>query len=74
MKKEEFNVVGMHCVGCSMGISKLLRKSKGIADVEVHLSDSKLTITYDEETVDHAQIIATVARLGYKAVPESKTT
>ncbi len=73
MKKEEFIVVGMHCVGCSMGISKLLKKHKGIADVEVHLSDSRLSITYDEQAVNHEQIITTVARLGYKAVPEHKT-
>jgi copper chaperone CopZ len=72
MKKEEFSVIGMHCVGCSMGISKLLKKNKGIEDVEVHLSDSKLTITYDETTVDHQEIINTVARLGYKAVPDQQ--
>jgi copper chaperone CopZ len=55
-----------------MGISKLLKKNKGIEDVEVHLSDSKLTITYDETTVDHQEIINTVARLGYKAVPDQQ--
>ena len=72
MKKEEFSVIGMHCIGCSMGISKLLKKNKGIEDVQVHLSDSKLTITYDETTVNHKEIIDTVARLGYKAVPDQQ--
>ena len=67
MKKENVDVSGMHCVSCSIGISKLLRKQKGINDVEVTLSESKLSVTYDETKVDHQTIIDTIGRLGYKA-------
>lgn len=72
MKKVEYDVLGMHCVSCSMGISKLLKKTNGVTDVEVRLSDSKVHVTFDEQTVNDQIIINTVARLGYKAVPSKK--
>ncbi len=68
MKKVEYDVVGMHCVSCSMGISKLLKRTKGVDDVDVELSKSKITITYDEALVNDKIIVDTVGRLGYKAV------
>jgi P-type Cu+ transporter len=68
MKKETYEVLGMHCVGCSMGIQKLLKKTNGIDDVEVQLIESKLHISYDEYKVNEQVIVDTVARLGYKAV------
>jgi len=58
----------MHCVSCSTAISKLLSKTKGVSDVEVHLSESKINIEYDETLVDDKKIVEQVSRLGYKAV------
>ncbi len=69
MKKETYNVIGMHCVSCSTGIAKLLRKNKAVDDVQVELSNSKFHITYDEENLDSQTIVDTVGRLGYKAIP-----
>lgn len=72
MKKAEYDVKGMHCVSCSMGISKLLRKTKGVLDVEVHLSEERIHITFDELLVSDKLIVDTVARLGYKASEAKK--
>jgi P-type Cu+ transporter len=71
MEKKTYDVVGMHCVSCSMAISKLLKKNKDIADVEVYLSDSKLVVTLDETKVSDQLIADTVGRLGYRAKPAS---
>ena len=68
MKKEEYEVIGMRCVGCSLGIQKLLKKQKAITDVEVVLHESKLKIAYDDTAIDEETIVKTVGRLGYKAV------
>lgn len=68
MKKAEYEVIGMHCVSCSTAITKLLSKTKGVKDVDVFLSDSKIEITYDEEHVNDQLIVSQVARLGYRAV------
>jgi len=68
MKKAEYDVIGMHCVSCSMGISKILKKTKGVIDVDVELSQSKVHITYDEQLVSDQLIVEQVSRLGYRAV------
>jgi copper chaperone CopZ len=72
MTKKEYKVVGMHCIGCSMGISKLLKKQKGVSEVDMELQNSKFYITYDENQINNELIIETVGRLGYKAVLEEK--
>ncbi len=68
MKKAEYDVLGMHCVSCSTAISKILSKTKGITDVEVVLSESKIHVAYDEKLVDDKKIVEQVGRLGYRAV------
>jgi Cu+-exporting ATPase len=68
MKKAEYDVIGMHCVSCSMGINNILKKTKGVSEVNVELGSSKVFITYDENAVNDKLIVDQVARLGYKAV------
>lgn len=72
MKKETYDVVGMHCVSCSIGISKILKRTKGVQDVEVELSNSKITVTYEEDKVSDKTVIEQVSRLGYKAIKQEK--
>ncbi|MFH5882423.1 MAG: heavy-metal-associated domain-containing protein [Candidatus Izemoplasmataceae bacterium] len=67
MEKVEYNVLGMHCVSCSSGIKKIVSKQKGIEDVEVELSASKIVVTFKEE-INDAIVVDNIARLGYKAV------
>ncbi len=67
MTTSEYVVKGMHCVGCSTAIKKLLEKNKHIQEVKVELYESKLFVTYDEANVDHDTIVATVGRFGYQA-------
>lgn len=68
MKKQEYDVIGMHCVSCSTAISKLVKRNKGVFDVDIKLADQKLIVSYDEQTVKDQDIIDAVARLGYRAV------
>lgn len=67
MTTSEYNVKGMHCVGCSTAIKKLLQKNKYIQEVRVELYESKIFVTYDESNVDHDTIVTTVGRFGYQA-------
>ena len=70
MKTQTYDVIGMHCVSCSIAISKLVKRNRGVADVEVKLSDSKLIVSYDETLVTDQVVVDSVARLGYKAQVE----
>lgn len=69
MEKKTYEVIGMHCISCQLGISKLLKKNKDISDVEILFGESKLVVTYDESKVNDQVVAETVARLGYKAIP-----
>jgi Cu+-exporting ATPase len=68
MKTQTYDVIGMHCVSCSTAISKLVKRNKGVSEVEIKLSDSKLIVSFDETQVTDQAIIDSVGRLGYKAV------
>ena len=74
MEKKTYDVIGMHCVSCSMAISKLLKKNKDVEDVEVALGESKITVSFNPEAVNDQVIADTVARLGYKATPARNVT
>lgn len=70
MKQVEFEVIGMHCVSCSMGIRKLVQKLKTVDQADVELGTSKLFVTYKEDNPDPKGVVDAVARLGYRAIPK----
>lgn len=49
MKKIELAIGGMHCVSCSMLISKKLAKLDGMAKANVSYATGKGIIDYDEK-------------------------
>ncbi len=69
MASKQYEVKGMKCVSCTMGIQKLLKRQAPIAKVDVVFGQSNITVTFKDETIDDQTVIDTVARLGYKAVP-----
>lgn len=71
MKKETYDVIDMHCIGCQMGVQRLLRKTEGIQRVDLLFGEAKFIVTYDENVINGNQIIDAVKRFGYQAVLES---
>ncbi len=69
MKTIEYNVKGMHCISCSTGIAKLVKRLDNVDKVEVELGKSKIHVTFNTDAIDHQEIINAVDRLGYKAEP-----
>lgn len=69
MATKNYDVKGMKCVSCTMGIQKLLKRQDTIAKVDVVFGQSHVTVTFKDDNVDDQLVIDTVARLGYKAVP-----
>lgn len=69
MATKNYEVKGMKCVSCTMGIQKLLKRQSQIDSVEVVFGQSNITVTFKDDTIDDQMVIDTVARLGYKAVP-----
>lgn len=65
--KAEFDITGMTCANCSLGIEKGLNNMEGIASASVNLALEKATIEFNPSEVTIADIIAKVEDLGYGA-------
>ena len=62
-----FNVEGMTCGGCEVGVRLAVGKLDGVDEVEVSYKDGSAEVTYDVEEVTADDIIAAIAKLGYTA-------
>ncbi len=65
LKTQQMQVGGMDCTSCSMKIEGSLEKLAGVAEVSVVVATGRLTITYDPEQVNEADIQKRVTALGY---------
>ena len=65
MRKEIFDVMGMHCSACSSRIEKVLGKMDGIEEISVNLLKNRATIIYDENLIQQRDFIARVQKLGF---------
>jgi Zn2+/Cd2+-exporting ATPase len=65
LKTQHMQVGGMDCTSCSMKIEGSLEKLAGVAEVSVVVATGRLTISYDSQQVDEAEIKKRVTALGY---------
>lgn len=66
-EKVEFDITGMTCANCSLGVEKGLNSMAGIGSANVNLALEKATIEFNPSEVTIADIIAKVEDLGYGA-------
>ena len=62
-------VRGAHCANCIAKIETGVRAIQGVAGARLNLSTGKLEVTWKDDTVSPAQLIARVRALGYDAQP-----
>ena len=67
MITEKYNITGMTCAACSSAVERVTRKLPGVAENSVNLTTGILTITYEEDKLTPADIIAKVDRAGFGA-------
>ncbi len=67
MKKEKYIVTGMTCSACSARVQKAVDKLPGIQEAVVNLLTNSMQVSYDENQLDSARIIAAVENAGYGA-------
>lgn len=58
-------VVGMHCTRCAQTIEKKLNEKPGISETIVNFAVEKVTITYDPDLIEPADIIQTIQDAGF---------
>lgn len=62
-----FKVSGMHCNGCAGGIRSELRRTAGVADATVSLTNQLAMVAYDTNSVSAKQLLAVIKEAGYSA-------
>lgn len=62
------NVKGMSCGHCVSSVEGALKELNGVKDVQVSLEDGKVTLDFDENLVNDAQITAAIEEAGYDVV------
>ncbi|MGB4984990.1 MAG: heavy metal translocating P-type ATPase [Erysipelotrichaceae bacterium] len=67
MKKEVYDVTGMHCASCSSAIERVTRKLDGVTFSNVNLPMNTMTIEYDENLLDSSKIIGKIQKAGFDA-------
>ena len=67
MKKVIFDITGMRCGACAVGIELTLTKKKGIKSAKVSLIERMAVIEYDPALVAASDIAKAVSDLGYIA-------
>jgi Zn2+/Cd2+-exporting ATPase len=65
LKTQQMQVGGMDCTSCAMKIEGSLEKLAGVAEVSVIVATGRLTISYNPQQVDEAEIQKKVMALGY---------
>lgn len=73
IRKETWNVYGMHCAACAARIEKILGRLEGVKLCNVSLATEKAVVTYDDSVVDGARIEQAINGLGYRAEKAGET-
>ncbi|MBE6892136.1 MAG: copper-translocating P-type ATPase [Ruminococcaceae bacterium] len=67
MKKEIYDIGGMHCAACSAAVERVTKKLPGVTVSEVNLPMNRLSIEYDETQTSPEMIIAKIEKAGFTA-------
>ncbi len=70
-KRVILNISGMHCVSCAVNIENVLKKTKGIVDVNVNFASEKAQIVYNPEKISLNKIQEIILEMGYKSTSEN---
>jgi copper chaperone CopZ len=65
METLDVPVPTVHCHSCMLSIREALDELQGVAGSDVDLDAKRVTITYDPDSVDEAEIVAAIEQAGY---------
>ena len=60
---------GFSCPSCVNKIEKQVGKLKGVEKVKVHFASARIEVDHDESKASVDDIVAVIAKAGYKATP-----
>ena len=69
--KSMLRAEGFSCPSCVAKIEKAVGRLDGVEDVKVHFASSRIEVDHDPEVVSVDDVVAAVAKVGYKARPSA---
>lgn len=73
IKKNSYNITGMHCASCALIIENNLKKLPGVKSANVNFATQKSSVQFDCDECDDKKVIEAVKKSGYKAQPIEET-
>jgi len=67
MIKKVFNIEGMHCGACAIGIEMFLANTEGVGSAKVLFEEKKAEVEYDENKINDEKVIKVIEEAGFKA-------
>ena len=68
MKKETYQIKGMHCASCASIIERTVKKIDGVENISVNSGTENAKISFDESRTNHEQFNKKLEPLGYSLV------
>jgi Cu+-exporting ATPase len=73
MNTQTLAITGMTCAACSARVERVVRQMDGVAGMAVNLAAERGVVTFDDEKLALADIVARIEKLGYgAAIPKAK--
>lgn len=69
-KTATIKVEGMKCGKCSASVSKALKATEGVEDVQVSAEKGEAVIKYDDQKLTEAKLREVINSTGFKAAAE----
>jgi mercuric transport protein len=69
-KTVTIRVEGMHCGGCASSVTKALKATDGVEDVQVSYEKGEAVVRYDDQKVTVAKLREVINGTGFKAAEE----
>jgi len=63
--RKKYDITGMTCAACSLGIEKCVKKLDGVSSCEVSLMGESMSVDFDEDKLKEQEIFSAVLSLGY---------
>jgi Cu+-exporting ATPase len=65
---KELIVEGMSCAACSSAVERILNKQAAIETAQVNLTTKKLNVTFDDSSIQLADIKQLIVKAGFEPV------
>ena len=70
IKKEQFPIIGMHCVSCALTVEKALKKAMGVKSAEVNFATEKVSIEYENPATPE-NLKEVITKTGYQLITDA---